>query len=176
MKRGVTRDQIYGEVLGYGISGDAHHITAPQDDGEGAYNAMSQALSRAQVDPQNVKYVNAHATSTVIGDRAENNALYRLFSPLTLVSSTKGSIGHLQGAAGAVESIFTIQAIKTGQIPPTLNLDNPGGKSGDEAEKFSKFDYVANKAKLDVDVDYAMCNSFGFGGINSSLLIGKYKD
>lgn len=176
LKRGVTRDQIYGEVLGYGISGDAHHITAPQDDGEGAYNAMTQALSRAQVDPQNVKYVNAHATSTVIGDRAENNALYRLFSPLTLVSSTKGSIGHLQGAAGAVESIFTIQAIKTGQIPPTLNLDNPGGKSGDEAEKFSKFDYVANKAKLDVDVDYAMCNSFGFGGINSSLLIGKYKD
>lgn len=174
LKRGVTRDQIYGEILGYGLSGDAYHITAPQEDGEGAYNAMKQALTRAQVDPKKVKYINAHATSTTIGDRAENNALYRLFSQLTLVSSTKGAIGHLLGAAGAVETIFTLQAIKTGQIPPTLNLNSVGGKSGDEAEKFAKFDYVANKAKFDIDVDYAMCNSFGFGGVNSSLLIRRY--
>ncbi|KAI5948676.1 CEM1 [Candida theae] len=176
LKRGVTPDQIYGEIVGYGVSGDAHHITAPQDDGEGAYNAMLQALNRGKVDPQKVKYVNAHATSTVIGDRAENNALNRLFPASTLVSSTKGSIGHLQGAAGAVETIFTLQAIKTGQVPPTLNLDHPGGKPGDEPDKFSKFDYVANKAKEGVDVEYGMCNSFGFGGVNSSLLIGRYKE
>ncbi|KAI5950630.1 CEM1 [Candida margitis] len=176
LKRGVTQDQIYGEILGYGLSGDAYHITAPQEDGEGAYNAMSQALTRADINPAKVNYINAHATSTTIGDRAENNALFRLFPQSTLVSSTKGAIGHLLGAAGAVESIFTLQAMKTGQIPPTLNLDNPGGKQGDEEEKFGKFDYVANKAKLGVTVDYAMCNSFGFGGVNSSLLLGKYHD
>ena len=98
-----------------------------------------------------------------------------MFSQLTLVSSTKGAIGHLLGAAGAVEAIFTLQAMKTGQVPPTLNLDNPGGKLGDEEDKFAKFDYVANKPKLDIDIEYAMCNSFGFGGVNSSLLIGKYR-
>ncbi|KAI3404291.2 CEM1 [Candida oxycetoniae] len=176
LKRGLSQDKIYGEVLGYGISGDAHHITAPREDGEGAYNAMVQALSRAQVDPAKVGYINAHATSTVIGDRAENNAIAKIFNhETTLVSSTKSSIGHLLGAAGAVEAIFTLNTLKTAQVPPTLNLEFPGGNSADDPSQF-KFDYVAKKAKLGVnDLNYAMCNSFGFGGVNSSILFGKYK-
>lgn len=173
LERGVTPDQIYGEILGYGVSGDAYHITAPHEDGTGAYNAMNQAIERSGIDPEQIDYVNAHATSTVIGDRAENNAMMRLFNPQkTKVSSTKSSIGHLLGAAGAVESIFTLNAIKTGQIPATLNLDNVGQHEGDEQSQF-KFDYVANKS-ITMDVNYAVCNSFGFGGVNSSLCFAKY--
>ena len=158
LERGVTPDQIYGEILGYGVSGDAYHITAPHEDGTGAYNAMNQAIERSGIDPEQIDYVNAHATSTVIGDRAENNAMMRLFNPQkTKVSSTKSSIGHLLGAAGAVESIFTLNAIKTGQIPATLNLDNVGQHEGDEQSQF-KFDYVANKS-ITMDVNYAVCNS-----------------
>ncbi|CAK9439102.1 uncharacterized protein LODBEIA_P33260 [Lodderomyces beijingensis] len=174
LERGLTSDDIYGEILGYGVSGDAHHITAPREDGEGAYNAMNQALTRAQIDPLMIDYVNAHATSTVIGDRAENNAMNKLFAEQTLVSSTKSSVGHLLGAAGAVESIFTVNAIKTGQVPPTLNLDDAGGHADDDSSQF-KFDYVANRARLGVDLNYAVCNSFGFGGVNSSLVFGKFK-
>lgn len=173
LERGVTPDQIYGEILGYGASGDAYHITAPHEDGTGAYNAMNQAIERSGIDPEQIDYVNAHATSTVIGDRAENNAMMRLFNPQkTKVSSTKSSIGHLLGAAGAVESIFTLNAIKTGQVPATLNLDNAGQHEGDEQSQF-KFDYVANKS-ITMDVNYAVCNSFGFGGVNSSLCFAKY--
>ncbi|KAI5952565.1 CEM1 [Candida jiufengensis] len=172
LKRGLTKDDIYGEVLGYGVSGDAYHITAPREDGEGAFNAMNQALERAELDPSQIDYINAHATSTVIGDRAENNAMSRLFPAKTLVSSTKSSIGHLLGAAGAVESIFTINALKTKEIPPTLNLNDVGGNENDDKNKFI-FDYVANKAKTNIDLNYTMCNSFGFGGVNSSLIFGK---
>ncbi|RCK57813.1 putative 3-oxoacyl-[acyl-carrier-protein] synthase, mitochondrial [Candida viswanathii] len=171
--RGLTSDDIYAEVLGYGVSGDAYHITAPREDGSGAYNAMSQAIDRSGIQSEQVDYVNAHATSTVIGDRAENNAMMRLFNPeRTKVSSTKSSVGHLLGAAGAVESIFTINAIKTGEIPPTLNLDNVGQHENDDASQF-KFDYVPNKS-ITMDVQYGLCNSFGFGGVNSSLCFGKY--
>lgn len=171
--RGLTEDDIYGEVLGYGVSGDAYHITAPREDGSGAYNAMKQAISRSGIESEQIDYINAHATSTVIGDRAENNAMMRLFNPeRTKVSSTKSSIGHLLGAAGAVESIFTINAIKTGQIPPTLNLDNIGQHENDDSSQF-KFDYVANKS-ITKDITYGLCNSFGFGGVNSSLCFGKY--
>ena len=119
---------------------------------------MNQAIERSGIDPEQIDYVNAHATSTVIGDRAENNAMMRLFNPQkTKVSSTKSSIGHLLGA-GAVESIFTLNAIKTGQVPATLNLDNVGQHEGDEQSHF-KFDYVANKS-ITMDVNYAVCNSF----------------
>lgn len=186
LARGVGEEEIYGEILGYGISGDAYHITAPREDGEGAYNAMSQSLERANLDASQIGYINAHATSTVIGDRAENNAMMKIFGKKSqtgnnpekkfpLVSSTKSSVGHLLGAAGAVESIYTLNAIKTGQIPPTLNLSLPGGHPEDDSEQFKTFDYVANEASKGVDLDYAMCNSFGFGGVNSSLLFGKYK-
>ncbi|EGW31406.1 3-oxoacyl-synthase [Spathaspora passalidarum NRRL Y-27907] len=173
LARGLTEKDIYAEVSGYGISGDAHHITAPREDGEGAYNAMSQALARSNgITPQEIDYVNAHATSTVIGDRAENNAMARLFPNSLAVSSTKSSIGHLLGAAGAVEAIYTINAIKTSEIPPTLNLDSAGGHKDDDLDQF-KFDYVANKSKT-MEVRNAMCNSFGFGGVNSSVIFSKY--
>ncbi|EMG49129.1 hypothetical protein G210_0178 [Candida maltosa Xu316] len=173
IKRGVTEDQIYGEILGYGISGDGYHITAPREDGEGAYNAMHQALTRAEIKPEQIDYVNAHATSTVIGDKAENNAMLRLLDPkITKVSATKSSIGHLLGAAGAVESIFTLNAIKTGKIPPTLNLQNIGQHPQDDPKQF-QFDYMANNA-ISQNIDYALNNSFGFGGVNSSLCIAKF--
>ncbi|KAG7660507.1 CEM1 [[Candida] subhashii] len=173
LARGLTEKDIFAEVIGYGLSGDAHHITAPREDGEGAYNAMNQALKKSGIKPEEVDYVNAHATSTVIGDRAENNAMKRLFPDGLTVSSTKSSIGHLLGAAGAVEAIYTVKAIETGEIPPTLNLENVGGHKDDDANQF-KFDYVANKSKT-MDVEYAMCNSFGFGGVNSSVCFAKYK-
>lgn len=173
--RGLTENEIYGEILGYGVSGDAYHITAPREDGTGAYNAMNQAILRSGIKSEEIDYINAHATSTVIGDRAENNAMIRLFNPeKTKISSTKSSIGHLLGAAGAVESIFTINAIKTGQIPPTLNLENVGQHENDDKSQF-KFDYVANKS-ITKDIKYGLCNSFGFGGVNSSLCFGKYSD
>ncbi|KAI5960972.1 CEM1 [Candida pseudojiufengensis] len=174
LARGLTKEDIYGEILSYGISGDAHHITAPREDGEGAFNAMNQALIRSNLKPEQIGYINAHATSTIIGDRAENNAIERLFPSTTLISSTKSSIGHLLGAAGAVESIFTINSIKTKKLPPTLNLNDIGGNENDDKSKF-KFDYIANKSRHNVELNYAMNNSFGFGGVNSSLIFGKYE-
>lgn len=166
--------RIYGEVAGYGLCGDAYHITAPQESGEGAYRAMEMALARANVLPTDVDYVNAHATSTVIGDRAENNALLRLFADNTklAVSSTKGAIGHLLGAAGAVEAIFTLKALETNAVPATLNLHNVGGHKDDTRASFDKFDYVPNESKSKT-VDHALCNSFGFGGVNTSVLFSK---
>lgn len=178
LARGLTENDIYAEVLGYGLSGDAHHITAPREDGDGAYKSMKMSLQRAKIDPSQIDYINAHATSTIIGDRAENNAINRLVgdsdkSKLN-ISSTKSSIGHLLGAAGAVESIFTIKAIHESTIPPTLNLKEIGKHQDDEYSKFSRFDYVPNVKKV-TDVNYALCNSFGFGGVNGTLCFGKYK-
>lgn len=166
---------IYAEVTGYGLLGDANHITAPLESGDGAYRAMKMALDRAKVAPQEVGYVNAHATLTVIGDRAENNALMHLFSENNdlAVSSTKSSTGHLLGAAGAVEAIFTLKALSTGILPPTLNLENAGSHKDDVPEQFQKFDYVANVSKQK-DMQHALCNSFGFGGVNSSVLFSRF--
>lgn len=170
--RGVSK--FYGEVTGYGLSGDAHHITAPAESGEGAFLAMEMALKRAKTDPKDVDYVNAHATSTVIGDRAENNAMMRLFekNDKLSVSSTKSAVGHLLGAAGAVEAAFTLKAMETNTVPATLNLANPGGHKEDDKAMFSKFDYVPGKSK-EKRVDVALCNSFGFGGVNSSIVFAK---
>lgn len=165
---------IYAEVKGYGLSGDAHHITAPMENGEGAYLAMKMAIERSGLKPRDINYINAHATSTIIGDRAENNAMMRLFTNRVAVSSTKGSIGHLLGAAGAVESIFTVKAIHEGQAPPTLNLREIGGHAQDVPEQFNKFDYLTEATKM--DIDFALCNSFGFGGVNSSVCFGKYQN
>lgn len=134
---------------------------------------MKMALERAKVDPSQVDYVNAHATLTVIGDRAENHAILTLFAKNSnlAVSSTKSSIGHLLGAAGAVEAAFTLKAIETGLVPPTLNLQNVGRHKDDDPTQFT-FDYVANEAKEKL-VRHGLCNSFGFGGVNSSVLFSK---
>ncbi|ODV77064.1 3-oxoacyl-synthase [Suhomyces tanzawaensis NRRL Y-17324] len=177
--RGVDPNAIYAEIKGYGLSGDAHHITAPKEDGDGAFRSMEMAVKRSGLQPHQIDYVNAHATSTVIGDRAENNAIVRLFEGCDdkqlSVSSTKSSVGHLLGAAGAVESIFTIKAIHDSVVPPTLNLDIVGGhKGGDDPAKFAKFDYTPHESKSK-NIDYALCNSFGFGGVNSTVCFGKYQ-
>jgi len=163
-KRGA---KIYAEIVGFGMSGDAHHITAPPEDGEGARLAMANALADAKLDPSEVQYVNAHATSTELGDRAETLALKRCFgahAPKLAVSSTKSMTGHLLGAAGAVEAIFSILAIRDHVAPPTINLDNPG--------EGCDLDYVPNVARR-MPISVALSNSFGFGGTNGSLIFRK---
>ncbi|MBY0291708.1 MAG: beta-ketoacyl-ACP synthase II [Alphaproteobacteria bacterium] len=163
-KRGA---KIYAEILGYGLSGDAYHITAPSEDGNGGYRAMRNALRRAQLHPEDIGYVNAHGTSTPLGDMVELNAVKRLFgqNPAQLsMSSTKSAIGHLLGAAGGVEAIFSILALRDGILPPTLNLENP-------SEGCKNIDLIPLKAK-EKKVRYVMSNSFGFGGTNASLVFG----
>lgn len=163
-KRGA---KIYAEIIGYGMSGDAHHITAPPEDGNGAYRAMQMALKRAQINPEQVDYINAHGTSTPLGDEIEVKAVKRLFGDAAYklsMSSTKSSIGHLLGAAGAVEAIFSILAINDNICPPTLNLDNPSDSCD--------LDFVPHRAKPR-RVDIALSNSFGFGGTNSSLVFRR---
>ena len=155
---------IYAEVIGYGMSGDAYHITAPAEDGDGAYRAMKAALARAGVSASEIDYVNAHGTSTPLGDEIELRAVERLFGneqPDAAMSSTKSAIGHLLGAAGAVESIFCMLAMRDGVIPPTINLDNPSVETA--------LDLVPN-VKKEKDVRIALSNSFGFGGTNASLV------
>ncbi len=160
--RGAT---IYAEVIGYGLSGDAYHITAPSMDGDGAFRCMTAALKRADISPSELDYVNAHGTSTPLGDEIELGAVERLMgdaaSGLTM-SSTKSAIGHLLGAAGAVEAIFTTLAIKHGVAPPTLNLDNPSVET--------PIDLVPHTAKKK-PIRTALSNSFGFGGTNASLVL-----
>jgi 3-oxoacyl-[acyl-carrier-protein] synthase II len=156
--------KIYAEVIGYGMSGDAHHITAPADDGNGGYRAMQAALKRAKLEPKDIDYINAHGTSTPLGDEIELGAVKRLFGEhayqLTM-SSTKSAIGHLLGAAGAVEAIFSILALRDQVAPPTLNLDNPSeGCDIDLAPKEAKPRKIRN----------VLSNSFGFGGTNASLV------
>lgn len=159
--RGAT---IYAEVTGYGLSGDAYHITAPEENGDGGYRAMRMALNRANLEPSDIDYVNAHGTSTPLGDEIELRAVERLFGNATQdlsMSSTKSSIGHLLGAAGAVEAIFSVLAIRDQIVPPTINLDNPSVTTG--------IDLVPHKAKKR-QVSAVMSNSFGFGGTNASLV------
>lgn len=162
--RGAT---IYSELVGFGMSGDAHHMTSPPADGEGAAAAMVNALNDAGVSPEQVGYINAHGTSTPAGDVAEVAAVKRVFGGHSydlLVSSTKSMTGHLLGAAGAVEGVFTLLALRDQIAPPTINLDNPGDGCD--------LDFVAHEAKQ-VSMEYALCNSFGFGGTNGSLLFKK---
>jgi len=160
-KRGA---RIYAEVIGYGMSGDAHHITAPAEDGSGGFRAMRMALKRAGLNPEDIDYVNAHGTSTPLGDEIELGAVKRLFgdhAQKISMSSTKSAVGHLLGAAGSVEAIFSIMAIRDGVVPPTLNLDNPS--------EGCDIDLVPKQAKQR-KVRHALSNSFGFGGTNASLI------
>ena len=159
--------RIYAELIGYGMSGDAYHITSPAPDGDGAYRAMSAALKRAGLSPGDIDYVNAHGTSTPVGDEIELKAVERLLgnaAATVTMSSTKSSIGHLLGAAGAVEAIFSILAIRDGIAPPTLNLDNPSVETA-----IDLVPHVARKRKIDI----ALSNSFGFGGTNASLIFRR---
>lgn len=164
-KRGA---KIYAEVVGYGLSGDAFHITAPPEDGNGGYRAVKRALEVAQLNPDSVDYVNAHGTSTPLGDEIEVKALKRLFGSHSYklsMSSTKSAVGHLLGAAGSLEAIFTALAIKNDIAPPTLNLHNPS-----EGCDLDFVPLVAKERKINV----AVSNSFGFGGTNASLVLKKY--
>ena len=159
---------IYAEVVGYGLTGDAHHITAPTPDGNGAFRCMTAAIERSGLSPEDIDYVNAHGTSTM-ADVIELGAVKRVFGAAVeniSMSSTKSAIGHLLGAAGAVESIFSILAIRDGVIPPTLNLDNPA--------EGCDIDLVPHQAK-ERSVRAALTNSFGFGGTNASLVFKAYK-
>jgi len=158
--------KIYGEIVGYGLSGDAHHITSPAEDGNGGYRAMEAALKRAGVNPEDIDYINAHGTSTPVGDGIECGAVKRLFANAldsVSMSSTKSAIGHLLGAAGAVEAIYATKAMNTGVLPPTLNLENV-------SENCQGIDLVPKEAK-EKSVNLALSNSFGFGGTNASLVI-----
>ena len=160
--------KIYCEVLGYGLSGDAYHITAPSEDGDGGYRSMSAALKRAGLQASDIDYINAHGTSTM-ADTIELGAVERLLgnhAPNATMSSTKSSIGHLLGAAGAVEAIFCVMAIRDQVAPPTINLDNPAVAP--------KLDLAPNKA-VKRKIDVALSNSFGFGGTNASLILGKVR-
>ena len=161
-KRGA---EIYAEVVGYGMSGDAHHITAPAEDGNGGFRAMKAALKRAGLNAEDIDYVNAHGTSTPLGDEIEVGAVKRLFGDHAYgiaMSSTKSSIGHLLGAAGSVEAVFCILAIKHGVAPPTLNLDNPSDSCD--------INLVPHQAQ-ERPIKTALSNSFGFGGTNASLIL-----
>ncbi len=160
--------KIYGEILGYGLSGDAHHITAPAEDGNGGFRSMRAALKRAGLDPSKIDYINAHGTSTPLGDEIELQAVKRLFGSATerlSMSSTKSAIGHLLGAAGAVEAIFCLLAIRDGVAPPTLNLEDPS----DACQGIDLVPLQARERRIDI----ALSNSFGFGGTNASLVLGR---
>jgi 3-oxoacyl-[acyl-carrier-protein] synthase II len=163
--------RIYAEVIGYGLSGDAYHVTAPHPEGSGAFRAMEMALRKAGVQPADIDYINAHGTSTPLGDELELGAVRRLFGNAignVSMSSTKSAIGHLLGGAGAVESIFCILAMRDQIVPPTLNLDNP-------SESCSGVDLVPKQAKQR-EVRAVLNNSFGFGGTNASLVMRQLED
>ena len=160
--------RIYAEVIGYGMSGDAYHVTAPSEDGDGAYRCMKAALRRAQIDTSEIDYVNAHGTSTPLGDEIELKAVERLLgnnAGKLSMSSTKSAIGHLLGAAGAVEAIFSVLAMRDNICPPTLNLDNPSVQTA--------IDLVPKVAKPKA-INTVLSNSFGFGGTNASLIMRRY--
>ena len=164
--RGAT---IYGEVIGFGMSDDAHHITAPPANGEGAARSMQNAIRDAGISPDQVGYINAHGTSTQVGDVAEVAAVKSVFgshAEKLAMSSTKSMTGHLLGAAGAVEAIFSVLAVRDGVLPPTINLDHP--------DEGCDLDFVAHKAR-DADVKVALSNSFGFGGTNGTLIVSRFE-
>ena len=163
--------KIYAEVIGYGLSGDAYHVTAPHPEGSGAYRSMEMALRKAGVEPSDIDYINAHGTSTPMGDELELGAVRKLFGDAmsdVSMSSTKSAIGHLLGGAGAVESIFCILAIRDQIVPPTLNLENP-------SESCEGVDLVPHEAKKRT-VRAVLNNSFGFGGTNASLVMRAYEE
>jgi 3-oxoacyl-[acyl-carrier-protein] synthase II len=160
--------KIYAEVVGYGLSGDAHHITAPAADGNGGMRAMAAALKRAQLSPDAIDYINAHGTSTPLGDEIEFGAVKRLFgaaSEKLSMSSTKSAVGHLLGAAGAVEAVFSILAMRDNVVPPTLNLTDP-------SDECVGIDLVPLHAR-ERPVNAVLSNSFGFGGTNASLIFSN---
>jgi 3-oxoacyl-[acyl-carrier-protein] synthase II len=158
---------VYAELIGFGMSSDAFHMTAPPDDGSGAAACMQAALKDARIDPDRIDYINAHATSTPLGDLAETKAIKSCFGAHAgklMVSSTKSVTGHLLGAAGGVEAIFSVLAVHEGVVPPTINLENPG--------EGCDLDYVPKTARR-VPVTTALSNSFGFGGTNAALLFTR---
>jgi 3-oxoacyl-[acyl-carrier-protein] synthase II len=162
--------KIYAEIIGYGHTSDAHHVTAPLENGESAARAIQLAMNDAQLSAQDINYINAHGTSTILNDRSETKAIKKVFgkhSYYTPISSTKSVTGHMMAAAGSVEAVFTIMAIQNDFIPPTINLDSPDPECD--------LDYTAHYGKHQA-VNYAMSNSFGFGGHNAVLLFGKYFD
>ncbi|HCZ12408.1 MAG TPA: beta-ketoacyl-[acyl-carrier-protein] synthase II [Nitrospiraceae bacterium] len=166
LKRGA---KIYAEIIGYGMSSDAYHITTPAPEGEGAARCMKASLKDAGIEPEKIDYINAHGTSTKYGDELETAAIKKVFGEHAYklcVSSTKSMTGHLLGAAGGVEAIFSALSIHNNIIPPTINLENPDPECD--------LDYAPNKAKQ-TDVEYAMSNSFGFGGTNACLVFKKYR-
>ena len=159
--------KIYGELIGYGLSGDAHHITAPSEDGDGGFRCMQAAVKRAGISAADIDYINAHGTSTPLGDEIELGSVTRLLGDAAdkaAMSSTKSAIGHLLGAAGSVEAIFSLLAMRDGVAPPTLNLDNPSVQS--------RINLVP-KVPLKKEINVALSNSFGFGGTNASLIFSK---
>ena len=159
--------KIYAEVVGYGLAGDAYHITAPAEDGDGGFRAMQAALKDAGISMADVDYINAHGTSTPLGDEIELGAVTRLLGDAAgkaTMSSTKSATGHLLGAAGAIEAAFSVLAIRDQVAPPTINLDNPSVETA--------IDLVPHKAKP-MKIDVALSNSFGFGGTNASVVFKK---
>jgi 3-oxoacyl-[acyl-carrier-protein] synthase II len=159
--------KIYGELIGYGLTGDAYHITAPSPDGSGGYRCMAAAVKRAGISPSDIDYINAHGTSTQIGDEIELGAVTRLLGEAAgtvAMSSTKSAVGHLLGAAGAIEAIFSLLAMRDSVAPPTLNLDNPSVETAIN---------LVSKVPLKKRIDVALSNSFGFGGTNASLIFRK---
>ena len=167
MARGA---KIYAEVVGYGASDDAFHMTAPADSGEGMARAMQNALRDAGLAPEAIGHINAHATSTQLNDKTETKGIKLVFgehASKIKISATKSMTGHLLGAAGGVESVFTAMALHTGWLPGTINLENP--------DPNCDLDYMAG-GSAHIPCEYAMCNSFGFGGTNASLILKKWND
>jgi 3-oxoacyl-[acyl-carrier-protein] synthase II len=165
-KRGA---QIFAELIGFGMSGDAHHMTAPPADGEGAARCMRIALADAGINPEQVDYINAHGTSTMLGDRAESDAVKTIFGDHAYrlaISSTKSMTGHMLGAAGGTEALFSVLTLRDGVIPPTINLHEPS--------EGCDLDYVPHEAR-EQPVELALSNSFGFGGTNGTLVFRKYR-
>jgi 3-oxoacyl-[acyl-carrier-protein] synthase II len=159
--------KIYAEVIGYGLSGDAYHITSPSPDGDGGFRSMTAAMKRAGITPADIDYINAHGTSTQVGDEIELGAVERMLgnaASKVSMSSTKSSTGHLLGAAGAIEAIFSILAIRDNIVPPTINLDNPSVETA--------IDLVPHTARKR-EVNVALSNSFGFGGTNASVIVQR---
>jgi 3-oxoacyl-[acyl-carrier-protein] synthase II len=159
--------KIYAELVGFGMSGDAYHMTSPPENGDGAARAMQNAINDAKVDIADIGYINAHGTSTPAGDIAETNAVKTVFgdkAKSVMMGSTKSMTGHLLGAAGSIEAIFSIQSLMQNKVPPTINLENPSAGCD--------LDYITGSAR-DVNLEYVLCNSFGFGGTNGSLIFKK---
>lgn len=160
--------KIYAEIVGFGMSSDAYHMTSPPENGAGAALAMENALRDAGVTTSQIGYINAHGTSTPAGDKAETQAVKSVFGSdanRVMVSSTKSMTGHLLGAAGAIESIFTVLALRDQAVPPTINLDNP--------DEGCDLDFVPHEARQTKDMEFTLCNSFGFGGTNGSLIFRR---